>query len=285
MKVTLAFILISILTLFILYKFNLTKRNKLSYNKTYEFKGSTMNYRMLGSGEKVILIHGSLINNPWGGFENMLAENYEVYLPDLPGFGGSDAVEGERHDIDLFSNSICEFIEQNDFHEVPIIGFSMGANVAVNVAARGCTDAKLVLVGLAGRIGGERFELADKVPLFLKRMIIATDWGKRKILVPIVNENVGAGNNDVSSDFVDLLKTTDYRSLVDRDIKKEVDEQLPKILPMIKNDLVFIYGENDLLKETTTDLIDDYITIKNAGHNVFVDNPSETLTSIKEAVK
>ncbi len=87
------------------------KRTILPREREYEFSGAKLNYRVTGSGKPVILLHGSMVADPWGGFEKLLARHYQVYLPELPGFGASETVPGRVHDTQLFGEAfdgVCQ---------------------------------------------------------------------------------------------------------------------------------------------------------------------------------
>ena len=107
-------------------------RNKLEFENIYEFEGFRMNYRTLGEGAPVVLLHGSMYSPPWDGFENKLAEHFKVYTPDMPGFGGSEPIDGHVHNTDLFADAFCEFIKSEELQESPIISLSLGTVVSAN---------------------------------------------------------------------------------------------------------------------------------------------------------
>jgi pimeloyl-ACP methyl ester carboxylesterase len=66
----------------------------------------------------------------------MLAAEREVIAMDLPGFGKSDPVEGEVT-VTSLANATAAFIEAQDLEGVDVVGSSIGANVALELARRG----------------------------------------------------------------------------------------------------------------------------------------------------
>ncbi|HEX6976924.1 MAG TPA: alpha/beta hydrolase [Patescibacteria group bacterium] len=258
------------------------KRQQLPYNQTFEFKSTKQSYRVIGNGPEVIMVHGSLLSNPWSHWEEKLAKNYKVYLIDLPGYGASDAIEGEIHNTDLFAQSLCEFIQQNNLQKSPIISFSLGTIVAIRASAKNCTQGKQILVGVPGKVTGTQVEIAEKVPLSIRRYLASTRFGKETFLIPIVYGNVGEESTRAKQKTLELLSQNDPKTSADIDVKKEIEEDLPKLLPKVKNETVFIYGGNDLLKTTTKNLISDFIEIPNSGHNIFAYQPEKSSEVIEK---
>lgn len=261
------------------------KRKKLPYQKTYDFREATLSYQVLGKGKPVILVHGSMCVDPWEGFEKRLAESYQVYLPHLPGFGASDAIEGKLHNSDLFSEAFCAFIKETKLQDAPVIAFSLGTIVAAKAAAQECFEGKLILVGVPGKVSGWRARLAQVIPLFLRRILVTTRWGKEKLLLPALRENIGETDKGRNEEFLADLLTADPRSIVDLDYKEEVEVGLPRCLPQIKNETVFIYGELDRQKDTDPNLVKDYLTIPGAEHNIFRSQPGKSLEVAKSVLR
>ena len=244
-----------------------------------------MSYRVVGEGKPVVLLHGSMINDPWEGFEEKLAKFYRVYLPDLPGFGASDAVEGERHNTDLFAQALCQLLEREKLQDAPIIALSLGTVVAVKAAERGCTQGKLALVGMPGKVArGWKTELARIIPIPIAHWLVTTRWGKEKLLIPAVSENIGERNRGLQEEFLRQLEITDPRAIVEVDYKKEIEQDLRASWARVKNERVVIYGELDAQKDTTLDLAREYITIPEAGHSVFRYQPGKALEVIREII-
>ena len=257
------------------------KRRQLPYQETYNFKEATMSYRVLGKGNPVVLVHGSMYADPWRGFEENLSKSYRVYLPHLPGFGTSDALKGELHNVDLFSEAFCLFLKETNLQKAPVVAFSLGTIVAAKAAAQDCLQGKLILVGAPGQISGWKAKLAQKAPLFLRRILVTTRWGKEKLLLPALRENTGGANKERKEEFLADLLTTDPRAIVDLDYRKEIEEEFPEVRSRLKNETDFVYGSKDQQKGKAT-LIDQFIVIPEAEHNVFRSQPKRSLILIRK---
>lgn len=265
-----------------LEKQSFKNRRRLPYQQTYQFMDKTMSYQVLGEGQPVILLHGSMTSVPWNGFEAKLAKEYKVFVPDLPGFGTSDAIPGQRHNTDLFSLSLCEFIQQQDLLEAPIISLSLGTVVSAKAAAAGCTKGTLIFVGAPSQVSGIKSKLLQALPLIIKRIIVGTYWGKDKLLIPALDSNIGNKTKKDNSKFISELETSDVRVITDVNYFKEINKEFPQIIKQLKNKVIFIYGSNDAQKNHVAYLTDKIIEIKNSGHNVFEGQPEKLIEQIKE---
>jgi pimeloyl-ACP methyl ester carboxylesterase len=86
--------------------------------------------------ESIVLIHGYRGNHH--GLEAIAGaiENYDVYIPDLPGFGASEAFKA-THDIDSYAKWLDEFIDSLKLQQKPhLLGHSFGSIVVSAYAAR-----------------------------------------------------------------------------------------------------------------------------------------------------
>lgn len=264
---------------------NNLSRIQLPYEQTYSFRGATMSYRRFGSGPPIILLHGSVIRWPQiGEFEQRLAEDHTVYLPDMPGFGASDAIGGMRHNTNLFADALCRFLEQTKLRDALIIGWSLGTVTAVKAAAQGCAKGKLILVGMPGRVTGWLFDVMRHVPLVIQERLVATRFGKEQLLIPILRHNIGAEQGRFE-EFMELISHTDPRAIIEVDYKKEIEEDLRFSLKTMENERIFMYGEHDKLRWTVSDFITGQVVIPRGTHSVFRTNPKGTLRAINQFLR
>ena len=96
----------------------------------------TLRYRDTGSGDPVILIHGyGTTLESMGGIARAVPRNRLIAL-DIRGFGGSskfaDAARFGQHMVD----DVVRLMDQLKIQRAHLIGGSMGALIAANVAAR-----------------------------------------------------------------------------------------------------------------------------------------------------
>jgi pimeloyl-ACP methyl ester carboxylesterase len=93
---------------------------------------------------------------------------------DFPGFGDSDKPEVD-YSIDWLTGMVEKFLQERKLHQVNIVGHSMGALVALNLAARPDSPGKMLIVIDAAGIGDK----AEFLSHALTKKIMSSDsrWG------------------------------------------------------------------------------------------------------------
>jgi len=103
-----------------------------------------------GEGPPLLYLHSAGGETEWMPFHQQLARHFTVYLPAHPGFAESKGLE-EVRDIYDYAWHYADLLEQLNLGPVPIVGFSLGAWTAVELAIlRPNLVKKLVLVAAAG---------------------------------------------------------------------------------------------------------------------------------------
>lgn len=103
-------------------------------SKTIQVDGLDIRYYTAGVGEPLVVIHGGGGDaRTWRENIEALAENYTVYAPDLPGYGGSEPLDGTYFIPELsdFIDSFAEMLGLEKFH---LVGHSLGGGIALNYA-------------------------------------------------------------------------------------------------------------------------------------------------------
>jgi pimeloyl-ACP methyl ester carboxylesterase len=97
----------------------------------------TLNHVRRGTGEPLLLIHG--LGGAWRSWDTIiddLAAHREVIAVDLPGFGETPPLAGEVS-IATLTDAVEEFIAEQELGAVDLVGSSMGARMALELARRG----------------------------------------------------------------------------------------------------------------------------------------------------
>lgn len=115
-------------------------------------KGS-LHYHVAGEGPPLLLLHGSGPGvSGWANFAGNLevfARHFTTYILDFPGFGKSYALDGNPMPAAL--PATLDFLDALGLASVPVVGNSMGGNVAANLAAlHPARVSRLVTVGGIG---------------------------------------------------------------------------------------------------------------------------------------
>ena len=131
-----------------------------------EVNGIRIHYRMAGSGEPVVLLHGfPETSNAWRKVMPGLAAHYTVLAPDLRGFGDSD-----RPETGYDKRTVAEDVHQLAHHlglgSVNLVSHDVGMMVGYAYACAYPSEVKrLVLMEAAlPGLGLEKLYDADKYP-------------------------------------------------------------------------------------------------------------------------
>jgi len=94
-------------------------------------------YHQTGAGAPIVLIHGvGLRAESWHAQIDELRRDFEVFAVDLPGHGASQRLNSEEPTLAHFTQAIAGFIVSKIGRPVVIAGHSMGAMIALDMAAR-----------------------------------------------------------------------------------------------------------------------------------------------------
>jgi pimeloyl-ACP methyl ester carboxylesterase len=110
-------------------------------------KGLDIHYLTIGKGEPLIIVHGGSDGaSAWMKNIVMLAKKYTIYVPDMPGFGSSQSIEGDYsiHEMVDFVDNFAQSIGLERFY---MMGHSLGGGIALHYTLKHPAKVrKLVLV-------------------------------------------------------------------------------------------------------------------------------------------
>ncbi|MEW2396121.1 alpha/beta hydrolase [Streptomyces sp. NPDC046862] len=96
----------------------------------------TLRYLKAGSGAPLVLLH--TVRTQAEHFRlliPLIADHYTVHALDLPGMGYSEIVPGASYDEPAMRAGVKRLLTELDLHDVTLVGESMGAVLALTVAA------------------------------------------------------------------------------------------------------------------------------------------------------
>lgn len=123
--------------------------------RSIDVSGIATNYHDVGSGDPVLLIHGSgpgvsAFAN-WRAVLPVLGERYRVIAPDVLGFGYTERPDGVSYDMATWTEHLVGFLDALGLDRVAVVGNSFGGALALNVATHHPGRvSKLVLMGAVG---------------------------------------------------------------------------------------------------------------------------------------
>jgi pimeloyl-ACP methyl ester carboxylesterase len=136
-------------------------------SRTIKIDGRDVHYYTAGEGEPLVVIHGGAGDaRSWWGNIKELSERYQVFAPDLPGYGSSQPLEGKYY-IPELSDFIDKFAKFLHLEKFSIIGHSLGGGIALSYALKfPAKIKKLVLVDSLG--------LGREIALWLRLISLPT---------------------------------------------------------------------------------------------------------------
>jgi len=115
-----------------------------------EVAGKKIPMNVGGAGAPLVYLHSAAGETDWMPFHEDLSKHFHVHAPAHPGFGMSTGLE-QIDDIHDMAWHYVDLFEQLGWRQVPVVGFSLGAWIALEVAIlRPELISKLVLVAAAG---------------------------------------------------------------------------------------------------------------------------------------
>lgn len=234
-----------------------------------------INFQVYGSGMPIVLLHGwgDCADN-WYIFAQAIAHKYQVFLVDLPGFGGSDSPP-VPWSVEDYAQAINGLIKELEIEKPVLMGHSHGGRIICKIASEDNIYRALILVSSGG---------VDMPSLTVRLKIL---WFKTiKLLV----RPLGKIGEKIIDNYRKKLGSRDYQEAGPmRDtMVKVVNYKLFKILPKIKIPTLIIWGSDDKTlsyeqAKIFEELIaDSYIRIIwDGSHHLNLDSP-EQLAEIVE---
>lgn len=102
----------------------------------------------MGEGPQLLLVHGTGgATHSWRDLMPMLAADFRVIAPDLPGHGFTSAAPNARMALPAMARSLADLCEALSFRPLIAVGHSAGAAILIRAALDGLMAPK-VIVGL-----------------------------------------------------------------------------------------------------------------------------------------
>lgn len=123
--------------------------------RTIEANGVATHYHDVGSGEPVLLLHGSGPGvSAWANWQRVipaLAAGHRVLAPDMVGFGHTDRPADTRYSLQTWVDHVWGFLDALGIERASIVGNSLGGRIAVEMAVQQPERvSKMVLMGSPG---------------------------------------------------------------------------------------------------------------------------------------
>ena len=163
---------------------------------TIEVDGCRTFYRRAGKGRPLVFLHGASGAPVVLPFMEKLATQYDVLVPDHPGYGKSDEPEWLEniHDVAYF---YLDFLEALKLEKAVIVGSSMGGWMAMEMAVRDTSRiGAVVLVSPAG-VFAPGAEPADIFLLpqeeMVRKLFHDQKFAQARLAIPETPESIDLG--------------------------------------------------------------------------------------------
>ncbi len=156
--------------------------------------GLDIHYYRAGQGDPLVVLHGGGGDaRTWLNNIEVLSNNYAVYAPDLPGYGGSQPLNGDYYIPELaeFVESFSDNLGLESFH---LVGHSLGGGVALNYALESPHKIKKLVLVSSLCLGREIAlwvrllsipALLRSIGTIIMAVLRAIKWLVKKLLAPV----------------------------------------------------------------------------------------------------
>lgn len=256
-------------------------------HQTIQFQGKTINFKIQGEGETVVLLHGFLESlSIWNTFSQELARDFQVFSIDLPGHGQSDTISS-IHSMELMAEVVHEVLILNRVDRCAIIGHSMGGYVTLEFAARYPEMTAAISLFHSGALPD-----TDEAKTNRDRTIEIVKKNHQHFISQFIPELFAPSNRERISLEIEQLKEIASKTTSDGIIAalsgmKMRKSHLHTLLSM-KCPVLFIGGKQDpripvdkLLSQAMLPMHAEVLLIEGCGHMGYLENEETTLKAIK----
>ena len=134
--------------------------------------GLKMYYEVHGSGDPVVLLHGSFmtITNNWAGWIGELSKTRKVIAIEMQGHGRTADIKRD-FGYESLADDVAALLDHLKIPSADLIGYSMGGGVAMQCAIRHPEKVrKVVIISSAFRLDGMVKEAVDVFPKLTAEM-------------------------------------------------------------------------------------------------------------------
>lgn len=235
-----------------------------------------INFQVYGNGTPIVVLHGwGDRSDSWYTFAQALSDKYQIFLVDLPGFGGSDAPPSVWG-VEDYAQTINGFIKELEIEKPVLLGHSHGGRIISTIATVYGNCRALILVSSGG---------VDLPSLNVKLKIL---WFKTmKLLV----RPLGKKGDEIIDNYRKKLGSRDYQEAgpLRATMVKVVNYKLFNLLPKINVPTLIVWGSEDKTLSFEQSKIfeklipDSYIKIIwGSGHHLHLDAPQELAEIVKD---
>jgi pimeloyl-ACP methyl ester carboxylesterase len=105
--------------------------------KKFQYQNSSISYSTYGNGKPVVLLHGFAEDSTiWNKQVDFLEKHCRLIVPDLPGSGRSELLQGANVAIENFAECIDALLENESIDHCMLLSHSMGGYITLAFAEK-----------------------------------------------------------------------------------------------------------------------------------------------------
>jgi len=256
---------------------------------------SDLVYDRKGSGETVVLIHGiGHRRQAWYPIFDQLAENYDVIVVDLAGFGESPRyAKGVPYNMDNACHDLTGNFEAWGIERPHVVGNSLGGAIALELGARGLASSVTALspAGFFGRFDLARalgtlgvLRVVSLAPDFVLKLVARTAIGRRIIGWVLYAHPERHDFEMAYGDALALKKCRGFEGVARAGVGYRFDQavEVPTTVAWGTNDKILPYSQAARAESRLPNAT--HVPLPGAGHVPMVDDPDLILGLIDETV-
>jgi len=215
--------------------------------------GITWHVQVMGAGPAILLLHGTgAATHSWRDLAPVLARDFTVVAPDLPGHGFTEMPPVEMLSLPGMARGVSALMRALDVAPDLVVGHSAGAAVALQMALShavepkaivGLNSALMPMRGVAGRLFSPIAKLmacGTLMPRIFARS--ARDRRQAEKLLHGTGSTLDAHGIDL---YARLFRSPRHASAALGMMARWDLDALLRDLPRLAADLVLVVGEND----------------------------------------
>lgn len=246
-----------------------------------ELEEGRLSYLTDGQGPPLLLLHSlGVSSESWSRVIEPMGQSWSVYAWDMLGHGDSDKPP-RNFLIEDYARNVVEFSDRLGLSQILLCGNSVGALIALEVAASYPEKVKaLILVGCPGWDAWGRIE---------RLMLSALNYDLAGNPLPATKEQAAISYTRVTPELIDWVNQ--QRAKAGQWMKKTMIAiglyDVISKLPLVRCPALIVFGSEDLLRERETMLLEGmsgakHAVIHDAGHLPQMDNPESFIQEVKQ---
>jgi len=242
-------------------------------------------HRKLGEGFPLILIHGFCESHEiWNNVVEPLAEKFEVYTIDLPGFGKSELLQ-TSFSIDDVAEKVFSWIETEAIKNPVVLGHSLGGYVTLSMAKN--HSEKIAAIGLFQSSAFPDSE--EKKANRNKTIEFVNNYGVDPFVETFVPSLFFDKKHSAISQTLAIAKKTPKETLIAYTAAMRDRHSTIDVVKNYKKPFFILGGENDSI--ITPEIVSEHeklavhsktFLLKNTGHAAMIENPEMAKNAIEK---